>query len=52
MGIFEPCRWVAKGARIPTGSRGRLDRALKGKHPDTTAKHWPDGRCAKIVMKI
>jgi hypothetical protein len=52
LGIFEPCRWSTEGIQIPEGSRNRRDRTNKGKHPDCTAKTWPDGRCAKVKVRM
>jgi hypothetical protein len=39
-------KWV-----LPTGSKSRLSRLLKGSHPHG-AKTWPDGRNGKLTIKF
>ena len=37
---------------LPTGSAGRLRRALQGLHPDYLATHWTDGRPASVRIRL
>jgi hypothetical protein len=52
LGIFEPCRWSTEGVQIPEGSKYRRSRSIQGKHPDCTAKKWPDGRSSKVKVRM
>ena len=40
----RPCDAVQQSWTLPSGSKSRLSRLCKGRHPDTKARRWPDGR--------
>ena len=50
--FVQPCRWAKEVTQLPQGSRYRLERMKRGRHPDAFAPVWPDGTNAKQKVRM
>ena len=41
LGLYSPCRLAMDGKQTPLGSKYRLERLKRGRHPDPSAGTWP-----------